>query len=269
MEVRIISEAIAWLGDERYLHAIVVKDSICTIEKVHLGMHYADLKPANTASQPEIIIWIFSSGHASVLGNEIRDALIMDAPAVSAAVQDMLTATRTEALYALDLMKEKKVVRGYGRQCTLQPWLNGVVVVEGSGVFAQTTLSICMEVRTISEAIAWHGDKRYVHAIVVKDSMCTIEKVHLGMYYADWKPANTASQPESIIWIFSSGHAGVLGNEIRDALIMGHPAVSAAVQEMLTRTEALYTLDLLFLEVPSPAAATIVLYAFLRSQHLV
>ena len=62
-----------------------------------------------------------------------------------------------------------------------------------------------MEVRTISEAIAWHGDKRYVHAIVVKDSMCTIEKVHLGMYYADWKPANTASQPESIIWIFSSG----------------------------------------------------------------
>ena len=46
MEVRIISEAIAWLGDEIYLHAIVVKDSICTIEKVHLGMHYADLKPA-------------------------------------------------------------------------------------------------------------------------------------------------------------------------------------------------------------------------------
>ena len=59
----------------------------------------------------------------------------MDAPAVSAAVQEMLTATRTEALYTLDLMKEKKVVRGYGRQCTLQPWLNGVVVVEGSGVF--------------------------------------------------------------------------------------------------------------------------------------
>ena len=62
-----------------------------------------------------------------------------------------------------------------------------------------------MEVRTISEAIAWLVDERYLHAIVVKDSMCTIEKVHLGMYYADWKPANTASQPESIIWIFSSG----------------------------------------------------------------
>ena len=117
MEVRTISEAIAWLGDEIYLHAIVVKDSICTIEKVHLGMHYADLKPANTASQPEIIIWIFSSGHANVLGNEIRDALIMDAPAVSAAVQEMLT--RTEALYTLDLLKETNVTRGYGRQCAL------------------------------------------------------------------------------------------------------------------------------------------------------
>ena len=34
---------------------------------------------------------------------------------------------------------------------------NGVVVAEGSGVFAQTTPSICMEVITtcISEAIAW------------------------------------------------------------------------------------------------------------------
>ena len=51
----------------------------------------------------------------------------------------------------------------------------------------------------------------------------------------------------------------------------GRSCCCAAVQDMLTatRTEALYTLDLLFLEVPSPAAATIVLYAFLRSQHLV
>ena len=52
-----------------------------------------------------------------VLGNEIRDALIMGHPAVSAAVQEMLT--RTEALYTLDLLKETNVTRGYGRQCTL------------------------------------------------------------------------------------------------------------------------------------------------------
>ena len=43
----------------------------------------------------------------------------MDAPAVSAAVQEMLTATRTEALYTLDLLKETNVTRGYGRQCAL------------------------------------------------------------------------------------------------------------------------------------------------------
>ena len=59
---------------------------------------------------------------AAVLGNErvdvlagsaeIRATLIMDLPA---AVQEMLTATRTEALYTLDLLKENNVVRGYGR----------------------------------------------------------------------------------------------------------------------------------------------------------
>ena len=68
MEVRIISEAIAWLGDEIYLHAIVVKDSICTIEKVHLGMHYADWKPANTVSQPTLQASLRSSYGFSPLG---------------------------------------------------------------------------------------------------------------------------------------------------------------------------------------------------------
>ena len=58
----------------------------------------------------------FSPGHAGVLGNEradvltgsaeIRGTLIMDPPAVRAAVQEMLTATRTEVSFTLDLLKE-------------------------------------------------------------------------------------------------------------------------------------------------------------------
>ena len=95
---------------------------------------------------------------------------------------------------------------------------NGVVVAEGSGAFAQTTSSMCMEVRAISEAITWLRDERHVHAIFVTDSLSTLEKVRLGMHYADWKPAITASQLESIVWIFSPGHAGVLGNERADVL---------------------------------------------------
>ena len=104
--------------------------------------------------------------------------------------------------------------------------------------------------RAISEAIAWLSDERYVHCSLffVSDSMCTLEKVHLGMHYADWKPTITANQLESIVWIFTPGHAGVLVNkrvgvlagsaEIRDTLIMDLPAVHAAVQEMLTATRA-------------------------------
>ena len=92
-------------------------------------MHYADWKPAITASQLESIVWIFSPGHAGVLGNEradvlagsaeIRGTLIMDPPAVRAAVQEMLTATRTEVSFTLDLLKGKKVARGDGRHGTL------------------------------------------------------------------------------------------------------------------------------------------------------
>ena len=79
---------------------------------------------------------------------------------------------------------------------------NGVVVAEGSGAFAQTTSSMCMEVIAISEANTWLGDERHVHAIFVTDSLSTLEKVRLGRHYADWKPTITASQLESIVWIF-------------------------------------------------------------------
>ena len=60
-----------------------------------------------------------------------------------------------------------------------------MVLAEGSGAFAQTTSSMCMEVRAISEAIMWLGDERHVHAIFVTDSLSTLEKVRLGRHYAD------------------------------------------------------------------------------------
>ena len=39
MEVRAISEAVVWLRDERYILAIFVTDYMCTLQKLHLGMH--------------------------------------------------------------------------------------------------------------------------------------------------------------------------------------------------------------------------------------
>jgi len=63
-------------------------------------------------------------------------------------------------------------------------------------------------------------DSGHAHAIFVTHSMSTLDLVRQGMHYADWKPLITASQFESITvtWIFSPGHAGVLGNERADVL---------------------------------------------------
>ena len=68
-------------------------------------------------------------------------------------------------------------------------------MVVAEGTYAQTTSSMCMDV--------------HVHANFVTESLRTLEKVRLGMHYADWKPAITASQIESIVWMFSPGHIGV------------------------------------------------------------
>ena len=50
---------------------------------------------------------------------EIQSTLIIDPPAVCTAVQEMLTANRTDVSYTLDHPKEMKMSRGDGRQGTL------------------------------------------------------------------------------------------------------------------------------------------------------
>ena len=148
------------------------------------------------------------------------------------------------------------VLRGVKSGWGFSARVDGVIVAEDSGAFAQTTSSMCMEVRAITEALEWLRDSGHAHVIFVTDSMSTLDLVRQGMHYADWKPLITASQLESITWIFSPGHAGVLGNEradvlageavIKGDLIMDPPAVRAAVQEMLSATrveEDSYTLD--------------------------
>ena len=55
---------------------------------------------------------------------EIQGTLIMEPLAVLAAVQEMLTANRTEVLYTIDLLKEKKVATRHtpwASQSTCQP----------------------------------------------------------------------------------------------------------------------------------------------------
>ena len=90
-------------------------------------IHYADWKPLISASQLESITWIFSPGHAGVLGEERTDVLakeavikgdfIMDPPAVRGAVQKMLSATRVEEDFnTLNRLRVKNVARGDSHQ---------------------------------------------------------------------------------------------------------------------------------------------------------
>ena len=96
--------------------------------------------------------------------------------------------------------------------------MNGVVVAEGSGTFAQTTSSMCMEVRDITDELEWLRDNGHAHAIFVTDSMSTLNLVRQGLHYADWLRMIQATELVSITWILSSRHADVLGYERADVL---------------------------------------------------
>ena len=157
---------------------------------------------------------------------------------------------------AVVIFTDGSVKRGVRSGWAYSARVEGVVVAEDSGAFAQTTSSMCMEVRAITEALEWLRDNGQAHAVFVTDSMSTLDLVRQGLHYADWLPIIQASELASITWIFSPGHAGVLGNEradvlagtadVRGALIMDPPAVLSAVREMLSATrveEDSYTLS--------------------------
>ena len=117
-------------------------------------MHYADWKPAITTSELDSIMWTFSPGHAGILGNkradvlvgsaEIRGTIIMDPPAVRAAVQEKLTAIMTEVSFTFDLLKEKKVAPGDGKHGVLHgpaKWRDAAADGDGFKIFQGKVVS--------------------------------------------------------------------------------------------------------------------------------
>ena len=107
--------------------------------------------------------------------------------------------------------------------------INGETVAEGSGAVDLTTSSMLMEVKAITEALRYLQLHQHKRALIITDSMSTLQKVRKEYLYADWVPLISGSALESLTWVFSPGHAGVQGNERADSL-----AGEAAIDGNLT-----------------------------------
>ena len=135
---------------------------------------------------------------------------------------------------------------------------SGVTQHEASGAIELTTSSMIMEIKAITEALKYRQDTHVERAVIVTDSMCTLQKVMNCFLYADWAPIINNSALERLVWIFTPGHAGVEGNEradrLADAAIIDNnitldgPTVLQIVAEQLKEKRpqsASYTLSIL------------------------
>ena len=66
--------------------------------------------------------------------------------------------------------------------------MKGTTVAEGSGAVDITTSSMLMEVKAITEALRYLRENQQRRAVIVTDSMSTLQKVKKENLYADWVP---------------------------------------------------------------------------------
>ena len=96
--------------------------------------------------------------------------------------------------------------------------VNGVIVAEGSGVVELTKSSMLMEVKVITEALCYLQTHQHSRAVIVTDSISTLQKISMEYLYVDRVSIICYSSIERLTWIFNSGHAGVQGDERADSL---------------------------------------------------
>ena len=95
---------------------------------------------------------------------------------------------------------------------------NGRRLVRESLAYDTTTSSLRMEVEAVTAAFRWLENTVHTHIVIVTDSESMLRKVRTGMLRTEWHASLRRSRVTSIAWIFSPGHAGVLGNEQADRL---------------------------------------------------
>ena len=156
------------------------------------------------------------------------------------------------------IFTDGSVKRGVKSGWAFSARVDGVVVGEDSGATTLTTSSMCMEIKAISEAMTWLMINNHQRAVIVTDSMSTLQKVQKKILYADWKSTISASNLERIAWIFCPGHAGVSGNDradrlagdaaTRGTLVLDPPTVMASVEEWINDNRVVsesHTLEIL------------------------
>ena len=136
--------------------------------------------------------------------------------------------------------------------------VNGITVSEGSGAVELTASSMAMEVKAVTKALLFLATSAYKKAVIVTDSMSTLQKIQRGMLYSDWIDLIKGSELQTITWLFCPGHSGVQGNEradklagtavIGDQMTLDSPLVLATVKNGLYSkrpASTSYTLQLL------------------------
>ncbi len=110
------------------------------------------------------------------------------------------------------------VCRGIKSGWAFSAYTNGKRVKEKCGAVTNTTSSMDMEILAISEALSWVTTTNQSHVVIITDSMSTLTKIQKGCLRTEWISYISRSKLRKITWIFSPGHAGVIGNERADRL---------------------------------------------------
>ena len=112
------------------MRAVIVTDSMSTLQKVQTENVYADWVPIISNSCLERLTWIFSPVHASVKGNERADSLAgdavidnnltLDSPTDQCVTQQLIASRPESSSYTLSFLKDKGVQLGDGATCNRQ-----------------------------------------------------------------------------------------------------------------------------------------------------
>ena len=107
-------------------------------------------------------------------------------------------------------------------------------------VCVRVCVYVCVE--AVSHALCWtgsRGDSQTTHAIMLTDSLSSLQKVKDGMESPDWNVSMVNVHFRKLLWVYYPGHAKVKGNDRADrlagkaTLISGLPSQVACFSEDL------------------------------------